>query len=98
MLFRRKRKVPIEIQFLPENPKTENPFSGSSPIFPSFGETFQEGHLDEAKLELESAVKQVADAADLHELLQLGDENGGEVAKISKGMGSNPFFNGLIMI
>jgi len=30
---------------------------------------WKEGHLDEAKPELESAVKQVADAADLHELL-----------------------------
>jgi hypothetical protein len=34
--------------------------------------------LDEAKLELESAVKQVADAADLHELLTLGELEGWE--------------------
>ena len=33
---------------------------------------YQEGQLEEARLELEAAVKVVADAADLHELLHLG--------------------------
>jgi len=41
--------------------------------------------LDEAKLELESAVKQVADAADLHELLTLGELEGKSKGSLGDG-------------